>query len=106
MRMILTTLALAGLSATAGSAANAKAGQSDYDKSCKVCHGPDGAGNPAMAKMMKVEMKDLKSPDVQSMSDADIKKIITDGKGKMRPVTTVTGAAADNVIAYVRSLKK
>jgi hypothetical protein len=40
------------------------------------------------------------------MSDDDIKKIITNGKGKMRPVTAVTGAAQDNVIAYIRSLKK
>lgn len=55
--------------------------------------------------MMNVEMKHLKSPDVQALSDA-IKKIITDGKGKMRPVTSVTGSAVDNVIAYVRRLKK
>ena len=67
---------------------------------------PDGAGNPAIAKMMKVDLRDLKSPDVRAMSDDDIRKIITDGKGKMRPVTAVTGEAVNNVIAYVRSLKK
>ena len=71
-----------------------------------MCHGADGAGNPAIAKMMKVDMKDLKSPEVQAMSDDDIKKIVTTGKGKMKPVTAVTGAALDDVIAYVRSLKK
>lgn len=106
MRIILTTLALVGLSASAGSAADAKAGKAVYQTSCKACHGPDGAGNPAIAKMMKVDMRDLKSPEVQALSDDDIKKIITEGKGKMRPVTAVTGAAVDNVIAYVRSLKK
>jgi hypothetical protein len=56
--------------------------------------------------MFKVTMRDLKSPEVQAMSDDDIKKIIMNGKGKMKPVTTVTGAALDNVVAYVRSLKK
>jgi hypothetical protein len=39
-------------------------------------------------------------------SDDEMKKIITEGKGKMRPVSAVMGAATDNVVAYVRSLKK
>jgi mono/diheme cytochrome c family protein len=106
MRIILTALTLAGFSATAGLAADATAGQTVYAKSCKTCHGPDGTANPAIAKMMKVDMKDLKSPEVQAMSDDDIKAIITNGKGKMKPVTAVSGADLDNVIAYVRSLKK
>ena len=105
MRTILTTFTLAALSATAVSAADAKAGLAVYNTSCKSCHGPDGAGNPSVAKMMKVEMKDLKSPDVQSLSDADIKNIISAGKGKMRPITAVSGGALDNVVAYVHSLK-
>jgi mono/diheme cytochrome c family protein len=105
MRMILTTLALAGLSAGAVSAADAKAGQAVYDKSCKACHGPDGTGNPSVAKMMKVDMKDLKSAEVQAISDDDMKKIVTDGKGKMKPVKAVSGGALDDVVAYVRSLK-
>jgi ribosomal protein L19E len=55
---------------------------------------------------MKVDMKDLKSAEVQAMSDDDIKKVITDGKGKMKPAKTVSGAALDEVAAYVHSLKK
>lgn len=106
MRTILTTLILTALSASAAFAADAKTGQAVYDKSCKSCHGADGTPNAAVAKMMKVEIKDLKSSDVQSKSDADLKKVITEGQGKMRPVAAVTGAAVDNVIAYVRSLKK
>jgi mono/diheme cytochrome c family protein len=106
MRIILTAVILAGLSASAGFGADAKAGKATYTQSCQSCHGADGAGNPAIAKMMNVEMKDLKSPEVQTLSDDDIKKIIAGGKGKMRPVTSVTGAAADNVVAYIRSLKK
>ena len=56
--------------------------------------------------MMKVDMKDLKSTEVQALSDEDMKKIVTEGKGKMRPVKTVSGPAVDDLIAYVRSLKK
>lgn len=106
MRIVLISLTLAGLSAGAAFAADAKAGQAVYDKSCKNCHGADGTANPAIAKMMKVDMADLKSSTVQSMSDDDLKKVITDGKGKMKPIASVKGASLDNVVAYVRSLKK
>jgi mono/diheme cytochrome c family protein len=106
MRIVLTTLTLACLAAASAAAADVKAGQAVYDRSCKACHGPDGTPNPAVAKMMKVDMKDLKSAEVQAMSDDDIKKVITGGKGKMRPVSSVSGPALDDVVAYVRSLKK
>ena len=87
-------------------AADANAGKAVYNTSCKSCHGTDGTPNPAVAKMMKVEIKDLKSSDVQSMSDDDIAEVITKGKGKMQPVKAVTGKSADNVAAYVHTLKK
>ena len=99
-------MALAALFSGAALAADAKAGQAMYDKSCKSCHGADGTANPAIAKMMKVDVHDLKSADVQSMSDADLKKVITDGQGKMRPIASVTGSSADDVVAYIRTWKK
>ena len=104
--MYLTMFTLALAAAVAMYAADAKAGKTVYDTSCKSCHGPDGTPNPAVAKMMKVEMKDLKSADIQSMSDADIATVITKGKGKMQPIKAVTGKSADDVAAYVNSLKK
>ena len=105
MRTFLVILGFIAAVANTSWAADAKAGQAAYDKSCKSCHGPDGAGNAAVAKMMKVDMKDLKSTDVRAMSDDDIKKVIAEGKGKMKPIASVSGAAADNVVAYLRSLK-
>jgi mono/diheme cytochrome c family protein len=106
MRTLISAAVLIGVSAGAGMAADAKAGQATYEKACKSCHGTDGTPNAAIAKMMKVEMKDLKSSEVQALSDADIKKIISEGKGKMKPIKTVTGADAENVVAYIRTLKK
>jgi mono/diheme cytochrome c family protein len=106
MRMILITFTAIALCATGVSAADAKAGQEVFSKSCKSCHGADGTPNPAIAKVMKVEMKNLGSAEVQAQSDADLAKIISEGKGKMKPVKTVSGPAVDNVVAYVRTLKK
>jgi mono/diheme cytochrome c family protein len=106
MRIALTTLALACFSAMVASAADAKAGQVLYDKSCKSCHGPDGTANPAIAKMMKVDIRDLKSSEVQAMSDDDIKKVISEGMGKMKPVSSISGPGANDVVAYIRTLKK
>ncbi len=105
MKRMFNVVGIAALAATMGLAANAAAGKADYNKACKMCHGADGAPNPGIAKMMHVEMKDLKSPDVQNMSDADIKKIIVDGKDKMKPVKSISGSAIDDVVAYVKTLK-
>jgi hypothetical protein len=35
-----------------------------------------------------------------------VKAAVANGKGKMKPIAAVTGAALDNVAAYVASLKK
>ena len=104
MRSIFIFLGLAA-AASSIQAADVAAGKAAYDKSCKSCHGADGTPNAAVAKMMKVDMKDLKSSDVQAVSDDDLKKIITDGKGKMKPMSAAAASAAD-IVAYIRTWKK
>ena len=98
--MKLTILIIAALTATSVSAADAAAGKTVYATKCKGCHGADGEGNPNIAKAMKVELKPL------SATTADVKDVVTKGQGKMKPVASVTGADLDNVVAYVKSLKK
>ena len=102
-KIALLLISASGLALAAG---DATAGKAAYEKACKSCHGADGVANANIAKMMKVEIKDLGSADVQGHSDADLKKVVTDGQGKMKPVKTVTGGDVDNVVAYVRKLKK
>ena len=107
MKRILLTLTLAILAAGLVLAAgDATAGKAAYDKACKSCHGADGTANAAIAKSMKVEMKNLGSAEVQASSDEDLKKAITAGHGKMKPVKSVSAKAADDIVAYVRTLKK
>jgi mono/diheme cytochrome c family protein len=106
MRRTIGLLIAICAAATVSLAADAKAGQAIFDKSCKSCHGADGAGNPNIAKMMKVEMRPLGSAAVQAQSDDELKQIITNGKGKMPKVASVTGKSVDDVVAYVRTLKK
>ena len=100
---VSAALLLAGGSAFA---ADAAAGKVAYDKACKSCHGATGDANPAIAKMMGVTMKNLSSADVQAASDKDLMAVITEGKGKMKPIKTVTGPDVANVVAYLRSFKK
>ena len=85
--------------------AGAPEGKEVYMKACKSCHGPEGQGNPTIAKVMKVEMKPLSSKEIQEKSDADLKAVITKGSGKMKPVASVSGKQVDDVVAFIRTLK-
>jgi mono/diheme cytochrome c family protein len=51
-----------------------------YLDKCSVCHGADGAGKTAKGK--KLNVKDVRSPEVQKMSEAQLADIIVKGKGK------------------------
>jgi mono/diheme cytochrome c family protein len=85
---------------------DAKAGKGVYDKSCATCHGADGAAKEAIAKLLKVEMRHMADPAVQAKSDAELRKVITDGYEKMKPVKGLADKDLANVVAYLRTLKK
>ena len=94
MKRIVITLALLSLPAAAAFAADAAAGKTVFDSKCKMCHGANAAGGMV-----------AKAP-VAGAPEAEVKAAVTNGKGKMKPMASVTGAALDNVAAYVASLKK
>ena len=100
------TLLISAVFAASSVVWGAGEGKAIFDKSCKACHGATGEGNPGIAKMMKVTMKPLGSKEVQAKSDADLKKVVTEGTGKMKPVASVTGKQVDEVVAFIRTLKQ
>jgi mono/diheme cytochrome c family protein len=105
LTMIAALTLLAGL-VTFAWGADATAGKAVYTMKCQTCHAADGSGNPGIAKAMNVTLKPMSGEEVQKMSDADIKKVITMGSGKMKAVNGLTPAQQDDVIAYIHSMKK
>ena len=86
--------------------AGASEGKALFAAKCQACHGPNGEGKPAIAKMFNVTLPALGSKEIQSKSDAEIKKTITAGQGKMKAVAGLTDAQVDDVVAFVRTLKQ
>jgi mono/diheme cytochrome c family protein len=106
-KLIITFFALMATVAGIALGADAKAGAEIYNKTCKGCHGADGATpNDAVAKMLQTTIPVLASPEIQAKSDEEYRTTITQGRNKMPAMKSVTGTQIDDVIAYIRSLKK
>lgn len=100
--LILGTASMAWAAPTG----NAKDGKAVYTQSCQGCHGVHGEGNPAIAKMFNVKMLALGSKEVQAKTDAELRKDIVHGFGKMQAQKSLSAKQVDDVIAYVRELGK
>ena len=87
-------------------AADASAGKAIFEKSCVSCHGKDGKGNPAMAKVLGEKGLDLTSKDATQKSDEQLLKVIAEGAGKMPAQKTLSKDEQKQVLTYVRSLAK
>lgn len=85
-------------------AGTVEAGKAVYDKKCASCHGKQGEGNPGIAKALKVELRPLGSKEVQAKSDEELRKNITEGTAKKKPVKGLSEEDLANVLTYVRSL--
>lgn len=76
-----------------------------YSKHCASCHGADGTGNTPIGKKLKI--RDLRSPDVQKTSNAQLTAIIRDGKGKMPPFKSkLKPEEIRDLVTYIRTLGK
>ena len=75
-----------------------------YKAKCAMCHGPDGAGQTATGKAMKV--RDLRSADVQKQTEKELEAIVTNGKAKMPAYKgKISEAEIDALVKYIKTLK-
>ena len=85
--------------------AEESAGAGLYRSNCTICHGSDASGNTVLGKKFKV--RDLKSPEVQKATDAELFDLISKGK---KPMPAFSGRLQDDqiheVISYLRELGK
>jgi len=103
-------LAIMGLLIGAGGtsqafAADAGAGKALYEKSCAGCHGADGKGNPAMAKVLGEKGLNIATKDTAQKSDEQLLKVIAEGAGKM-PASKLSKEEQKQTLGYARSLAK
>ena len=106
MKSVTTVLLLAFLGfpcALAGSLGNVTAGKAVYMDQCSICHGEDASGKTAVAKSLGATIPDYRSKQVQSLTDPDIRRVITEGKGSMPPVGNLNEGDITNLIAFIRS---
>ncbi|HEY7320895.1 MAG TPA: c-type cytochrome [Candidatus Binatia bacterium] len=103
--MIVGVLVI-GVWSAGAMAAGASAGKAIFEKSCVSCHGKDGKGNPAMAKVLGEKGLDLTAKDATQKSDEQLLKVIAEGAGKMPAQKSLSKDDQKQVLTYVRSLAK
>ena len=105
IRAIAVFVLVVGLIGSSYAGGDPAAGKDLFTSKCGMCHGADGSGNTAMGKRFNIQ--NLRSPDLQKRSDADLAAAITKGKGKMPAFEgKLTPEQISNVIAYIRALGK
>jgi mono/diheme cytochrome c family protein len=78
-------------------------GETLYKQKCTPCHAADGSGNNPMGKTLHA--RDLRSPEVQKHTDAELTEIITTGKDKMPAYgKTLKPEEIKGLVTYIRSI--
>lgn len=76
-----------------------------FKAKCAMCHGADAAGNTPMGK--KFNIPDLRAPEIQKKSKAELANAIAKGKNKMPAFEgKMTSDEINELATYVRQLKK
>jgi mono/diheme cytochrome c family protein len=76
-----------------------------YKAKCQSCHAADGSGNTPAGK--KVEARDLRLPEIQKQTDAQLFDITKKGKNKMPAYDKkLTDQQIKDLVAYIRELAK
>lgn len=118
----LAALVLAALLTplTALAAGDAKAGKKTYEMLCFTCHGMTGKGDGPAGQAIRPPPRDFSAGefkfdannDGNAGTDADLALVIKNGAGAyggnvmMAPWGHLSDGEVQNLIAYIRSLKK
>jgi cytochrome c553 len=118
--IVTAAIAVPGLSF----AADVEAGNAKFQALCTSCHGPEGkgdgptgkalaaAGQPAPRDFSVGDFKLDTDGDGTPGTDTDLKNVITKGamayggSAMMAPLAGLSDADLDNLVAFIRSLKK
>lgn len=88
-----------------GTAGVPESADANFKAKCASCHSPDGSGSGPIGKKMNI--RDLRSAEVQKQTDAQLLAIISKGKGKMPAFDKSLGAdACKQLVSYIRELAK
>jgi cytochrome c6 len=101
---LLSMLALM-LTFAVAAAADDVATEKLWKAKCQSCHAADGSGSTPAGK--KVEARDLRSPEIQKQTDAELIEITKKGKNKMPAYDKkLTDQQIKDLVAYIRVLGK
>ncbi len=113
---ILLTLSAVLLSTSTALAADAGKGKTTFDTLCASCHGATGAGDGAIAASFPPDQKPRNLQDTASYKfakdDAKFHELLKKGGAGvglsplMPPQMSLTDADIDDLLAYVKTLKK
>lgn len=80
-------------------------GETIFKTKCVLCHGPDGSGQTPLGKQLQAA--NLGSKEVQKQSNAELHKIVHDGRANMPPFAEqLSDEEITQVIQYVRQFGK
>lgn len=83
----------------------ASPGAGTFKSKCVLCHGAVGSGNTPLGKQLRAA--DLRSRDVQKKTDAELHRVVHDGRANMPPFSDkLRDEEIDQVIKYMRALGK
>jgi len=106
--LIIVLLAVFSGPASAGKSPPASgnaAARSTFKLQCSSCHGPNGAGDTSVGKSLKAA--DLRSPEVQKQSDAQLAQVISEGRKSMPSFSdSLMPDQIRALVAYIRKLAK
>jgi mono/diheme cytochrome c family protein len=77
-------------------------GGAAFKTNCATCHGPDGSSDTPTGKSMNAP--DLRSAEIQKLSDMEIATVISDGKNAMPPFKNLSKEQINSLVKYIRGL--